>query len=1603
MSWRPRSRGALLGALLLLLACLAPVAGGARYEEEEEAGGGAALALRRRPAWQPPQGQQQQQQLGDSGDDGYSLVIHLVPHSHVPRSVEADPSETVSSILSRVLDQLDADLARRFVWADVALFRHWYESLAQADKDRVRRVVSAGQLEVVGVGLVEHDEVLASWESVVDSATASHWWLESHLGVRPRVAWQMEGADHSDATPALLSALGYDALIINRVHYRVKQQLRQDKHLEFLWSPPAGGQPQPQPKPKPKLARQQQPQKQQQQQQQNREQERDQEQQQGIFTHVLLDGFAMPEGFDFESGKGVRQVTNAKRRADRLLSALRERAAAYRTHHLLVPMGDALRFQDAALQFTNMEKLQRHVEDNVPDVKLRFSTASEYVRAARQAAAETRLELPLLTGDLLPFADGKDGYWTGAYSTRQSLKAVVRRTEDVVRDADTWFALGRARAGALGDAPRVAAFSQGRVEPDLHEPAPEWAGGLWAALERARSAAALAAGPAVVGGASRQAVVTETLSRLRDAQADALAVIEHAVAAVLTKRESEAGGAGQRVRPSLTAVPFSLLEPGVPEAEAGAGAGAGRVAPSEAAAQQHPVIVTNPHAVWRLKVVHLSVGSDWNALRHVQVVDSAGKPVPAQLTHQLLQRAPAKGGGAGKANQRPAGKRRGAKHQEHGQEQAVMFEHSWTSRIMLSFVARVPPLGVTTYFVFLASARERIKVSHLAGAAAPVTQLLAVQRAEVSADAKAARAEQAAEDAYYAEDEEKTGKAKAAAAAAGVGGAGGEDGDAYYAEDAAAKQAATQAPLRKGAPASREAPMPLDQGVQQHSLLPRAARAAVEGSGAAPAAAGTPLADGIELLGFSERTVTLENALLSVTLSSATGLLQSIADKRTQRSTLLRQQFLRYSGARSGAAVFAPDAPPREVDMARSTVAFTRGPVFDQLQVLGADGVGQIVRVYKAAVVAAAGDPAAGQATYDEAVDLLGHVEVVHFVAAELGMDTVVRYDTSMDSGGAFYTDNPLGRLVKRQVLADAPTASGVFPAAAAAALRDSQATAATRQGQVLAVVARSPFGCGGRSAADSGTGALELHLHRNHEGDDGRAGLGEPLSDFGPVEFVSLLAVGTPAEMLGWRLGHLRARALRPGVPLFALEAPEIAALTASREQWAARFLTEVTMLARPVPALWQLALRARDAAGDLVVVRVANGGAHDAALPLSRMFATGAKVAAVYRCSLTGAVQPVHELQAHKTQTQWRAAAHPSGLREPVEYMDASPGALAAAAPPDSLPDAADEVEDEDGNDQEDSSSSQQQGVGARVGATIDSSDAWAAEGRLQLGPNRLRVPAHGAAAALVSLRVLQEDELPLSMYDGERGPQPPKLAERSSAELRPATSVLGSFAGAAASSGGAVATASALGEGAASGPAPIAAAGGAGTSASGLAAAFGGSLPTDVAAAAAAAARMTREQLEAAAAASRTESEAMQRRVAMYKSNIDTLLADIDRFKKQGNVALREATIGHLRAAELAMQESQARLEAARRDLALVRTQLAALSGSGESGSLIFQDEAREREFEAAVHGAASGAAAMLIVLVAANWAFARGLKLIKAYVPVTFAGKSSREALPTMKVN
>lgn len=189
------------------------------------------------------------------------------------------------------------DERRRFVWSETSFFSKWYESLGPTDK-RLRDVhllVETGRLEFVGGGWVQHDEANPGPEEVVNQIATGHEWLVRHFGERgrPRVGWQIDPFGHSALTPALFSRLGYDAVVINRIHHKAKAELKRTRDMEFVWdveeassgSGGGGGG-------------------------------------EGIFAHVLHTHYSAPRGYDFEDpGHRVHQ----RMWADKLVEELRVR------------------------------------------------------------------------------------------------------------------------------------------------------------------------------------------------------------------------------------------------------------------------------------------------------------------------------------------------------------------------------------------------------------------------------------------------------------------------------------------------------------------------------------------------------------------------------------------------------------------------------------------------------------------------------------------------------------------------------------------------------------------------------------------------------------------------------------------------------------------------------------------------------------------------------------------------------------------------------------------------------------------------------------------------------------------------------------------------------------------------------------------------------------------------------------------------------------------------------------------------------------------------------------------------------------------------------
>lgn len=598
----------------------------------------------------------EQQPPPPSSPNSESLVIHLVPHSHVDqgwlKTVDGN-EEAVFDILNSVTQHLDLDVKRRFVWAETWYFRRWFDILSNAKRERVKRLVRDGRFEFVGGGLVSaHDEAMSSQRLLVEQFADGHTFLEQTFGLpQPKVAWQIDSFGHSDSTPALLARLGFSVVVLNRVNFRVKQRFRKGQHLEFLWQSPksgdglkpgggGGG-----------------------------------DESRQIFAHLLPASYASPEGHDFEK-TGSRQVTAPRGRATKLLQYAKEVSRSFRTHHVMIPWGDDMRFRDAEKQFGNMDKILAEVATENPSVRIQYSTASEYFEHLQRSATSSSLRFPTFAGDFLPYADAGDAYWVGIYSSRASLKRWARISENHLFSAGFLFSFARAKSSAMGHVPKITSIEQqtGRVVVDEAKPAPSWGMGLHRSLMFAkRQSALVGTHHHAITGQAKDAVAKDYVKRAKSSVDASTRVAMESLSVLLTKRRIDSSPTAVHARPALK--PWSQATDALPIKEDG---------------KQWPLIFTNEHSSPRREVVQVRLDvASFAVTKRIRVVDHVGQAVVGQVHRALV------GGGAKDVD--------------------------WKTDIVLFFLVDVPALGFATYFVSCSSSSDRLASSQTFVQSVPLT------------------------------------------------------------------------------------------------------------------------------------------------------------------------------------------------------------------------------------------------------------------------------------------------------------------------------------------------------------------------------------------------------------------------------------------------------------------------------------------------------------------------------------------------------------------------------------------------------------------------------------------------------------------------------------------------------------------------------------------------------------------------------------------------------------------------------------------------------------------------------------------------------------------
>eukprot|EP01113_Clastostelium_recurvatum_P042980 TRINITY_DN7037_c0_g1_i1.p1 TRINITY_DN7037_c0_g1~~TRINITY_DN7037_c0_g1_i1.p1 ORF type:complete len:810 (-),score=203.62 TRINITY_DN7037_c0_g1_i1:79-2379(-) len=174
-------------------------------------------------------------------------------------------------------------------------------------------------------------------------------------------------------------------------------------------------------------------------------------------------------GFDWEADNVTNpSITpeNIAQRAQIFVDICKMRSSYYH-NKLLLPFGNDFRFQDADIEFTNMDMLMNYINNNQSyGVQIRYSTAIEYFDAVMKnssvpepslAAEDTNGTFPVLgVSDYLPYtlcyaSDWVNyttcaNFWTGYFTSYPELKRYTRERDQLLRVGELTYSIARASA-----------------------------------------------------------------------------------------------------------------------------------------------------------------------------------------------------------------------------------------------------------------------------------------------------------------------------------------------------------------------------------------------------------------------------------------------------------------------------------------------------------------------------------------------------------------------------------------------------------------------------------------------------------------------------------------------------------------------------------------------------------------------------------------------------------------------------------------------------------------------------------------------------------------------------------------------------------------------------------------------------------------------------------------------------------------------------------------------------------------------------------------------------------------------------------------------------
>lgn len=341
------------------------------------------------------------------------INVHIVPHTHDDvgwlKTVQQYfwgtrnnvTHVSVKNIIDSVIKELHKDQSRRFMYVESAFFWIWWKQASPKSRELFRSLVNNGQMEIVSGGWSMNDEACVHYQSTIDQMTWGHRRLFDTLGncSIPRIGWQIDPFGHSREQAFINTQMAFDALFFARAHYLDKTNRKKNHRMQFLWRAS------------------------------------DDVPDTDLFTGILSDDYGPPSHFNFDSRSGEDSIVddpnseeyNIDRLTEEMIKDAEERASLYKSSNIMLTFGQDFNYQDATVNFENMDKLIAAVNERQrggSKVNLLYSTPSCYVYNLNREGKSYSTK----KDDFFPYASDPHAFWTGYFTSRPAFKLYERQS-----------------------------------------------------------------------------------------------------------------------------------------------------------------------------------------------------------------------------------------------------------------------------------------------------------------------------------------------------------------------------------------------------------------------------------------------------------------------------------------------------------------------------------------------------------------------------------------------------------------------------------------------------------------------------------------------------------------------------------------------------------------------------------------------------------------------------------------------------------------------------------------------------------------------------------------------------------------------------------------------------------------------------------------------------------------------------------------------------------------------------------------------------------------------------------------------------------------------